>query len=41
MIKNYQNLSATERYIILVNFIEIFLVFCAELKILVGIGVIE
>lgn len=41
MIKNYQNLGATDKYIILVQFIGMIMIFYAELKILVGIGVIK
>lgn len=40
MIKNYQNLGATDKYIILVQFIGMIMIFYAELQILVGIGVI-
>ena len=40
MIKNYQNLGATDKYIILVQFIGMIMMFYAELQILVGIGVI-
>ena len=40
LIKNYQNLGATDKYIILVQFIGMIMMFYAELQILVGIGVI-
>lgn len=41
MIKNYQNLGATDKYIILVQFIGMIMIFYAEFQILVGIGVIK
>lgn len=41
MIKNYQNLGATDKYIILVQFIGMIMIFYAELKILAGMGVIK
>lgn len=41
MIKNYQNLSMTNKYVILVQFIGMIMIFYAELQILVGIGVIK
>lgn len=41
MIKNYQNLGATDKYILVVQFIEIIMMFYVELQILIGIGVIK
>lgn len=41
MIKNYQNLGATDKYIILVQFIGMIMIFYTEFQILVGIGVIK
>ena len=37
MIKNYQNLSATDKYIILVQFIGIIMIFYVELQILIEV----